>query len=291
MRLLLSIFLFFALFSAQAQISFDKSKEVNYFLGDTFARSTEYLRIFPEGKDISKAVKLGQRKKNFPTEREADEIINRIESQPSNHTYGEADYADLARVLAKSVYEHNDYLGLKFHRKSFEKGFEAGKNDNSQFSVKERRKIGSVLAEKVLMAETERARRIAQRNLITGKDFFEKNKSKPGVKALESGLQYKVLTEGEGNSPAKNSKVLAHYEGRMLDGTVFDSSYERDAPITFWIRDVIPGWQEIMPLMKPGSKYEVYIPSKLAYGQEGVPGVIPSNASLVFIIELIEVKR
>lgn len=277
--------------SLHAQISFDKSKEVNYFLGDTFARSTEFLRIFPTGKAIAKAVKKGKRKGQFPSEQESDDMIERIEGKADGYPYSEAEYTDLAKVLGKSVYEHNDYLGLKFHGKSFIEGFEDGKNKNSRFSVAERKKIGSALAEKVFMAETERARRKAQHNLIIGKDFFEKNKNKAGVKTLESGVQYEILTEGEGKSPAKNSKVTVHYGGSLLDGTVFDSSYKRGKPISFWVRDMIKGWQEVLPLMETGSKWRIYIPSKMGYGKEGVPGVIPSNASLVFVIELIEVNK
>lgn len=291
MKYLISFFFILALVPAQAQVSFDKSKEVNYFLGDTFARSSDYLRIFPSGKAIAKAVKRGKRKGTFPSEQEADEIVNRIEEQKENYVYTPADYADLAKVLGKSIYEHNDYLGLRFHARSFIKGFEAGKNDESRFTAAERRKIGSTLAEKVLMAETDRARRTAQQNLIRGKDFFEKNRNKAGVKTLESGVQYEILAAGEGKPPAKNSRVTVHYGGSLLDGTIFDSSYKRGEPITFFIRDMIKGWQEVLPLMNPGSKWRVYIPSNLGYGRDGVPGVIPPNASLVFEIELIEVNK
>ncbi len=291
MRLSLLLSCFFLLFSAQAQISFDKSKEVNYFLGDTFARSTDYLRIFPTGKTIAKAVKQGKRRKNFPTQEEADQIIDRIENEEEGHSYGAQDYVDLARVLGKSVYEHNDYLGLKFHAKSFVEGFEAGKNKDSRFTAAERSKIGSQLAEKVLLAETERARRIAQRNLIRGEDFLTKNKNKAGVHTLESGVQYEILEQGEGPKPSKTSKINVHYEGSLLDGTVFDSSYKRKESITFSLRDMIQGWKEVVPLMPTGSKWKIYIPSKLAYGKEGYPGLIPPNATLVFVIELIEVVK
>ena len=290
MKKLLFFLATLAFLPLQAQISFDKSKEVNYFLGDTFARSTDYLRIFPSAKSIAKAVKKGRKSGFLPTEIEADEIVNRIESEPEGHTFSAADYADLARVLGKSVYEHNDYLGLRFHARSFIKGFEAGKNNDSQFTAAERRKIGAELAERVFMAETARARRIAQQNLIRGEEFLEKNKNKAGITTLPSGVQYEVLEEGDGRKPYKNGRVTVHYEGSLLDGTVFDSSYKRGESITFWLRDMIKGWQEVLPLMPVGSKWRLYVPAKQAYGREGYPGLIPPNATLVFVIELIDVK-
>ena len=122
-----------------------------------------------------------------------------------------------------------------------------------------------------------------------GEEFLAANAKKEGVKVLGSGLQYKVLVEGSGRRPGATSRVRCHYEGRFTDGTVFDSSYKRGEPAVFGLNQVIRGWTEGLPLMKEGSKYELYIPYQLGYGEEGAHGAIPPCAALVFTVELLEV--
>ena len=120
---------------------------------------------------------------------------------------------------------------------------------------------------------------------------MKENAKKEGVKTTASGLQYKVLKEGEGKSPKATDRVEVHYRGTLLDGTEFDSSYKRGETITFPLNGVIPGWTEGVQLMKEGAKYQFTIPSKLAYGERGTPGgPIPANATLIFDVELIKVK-
>ena len=119
--------------------------------------------------------------------------------------------------------------------------------------------------------------------------FLAQNKQKPGVKTLPSGLQYKVLKEGSGVSPTLYDSVTVQYRGTLLDGTEFDSSYKRNKPATFQVSAVIPGWSEALQLMTPGAKWQFFIPSKLAYGQAGVEGTIPPNATLIFEVELISI--
>jgi FKBP-type peptidyl-prolyl cis-trans isomerase len=123
-----------------------------------------------------------------------------------------------------------------------------------------------------------------------GEDFLAANKSKEGVKTTKSGLQYKVLTEGKGDSPKATDSVTVHYRGTLVDGTEFDSSYKRGEPTTFPVNGVIPGWTEALQLMKPGAKYQLFIPSELAYGDRGTPdGSIPGNSTLIFEVELLKV--
>ncbi len=131
---------------------------------------------------------------------------------------------------------------------------------------------------------------VGDENKAAGIAFLEKNKTQEGVIVLPSGLQYKVLTKGAGASPTLSNSVVAHYEGRLIDGTVFDSSFKRGSPATFPVTGVIKGWTEILQKMKTGSKWQVYIPAELAYGGRGSGQLIGPNATLVFDIELIEIK-
>jgi FKBP-type peptidyl-prolyl cis-trans isomerase FklB len=126
-------------------------------------------------------------------------------------------------------------------------------------------------------------------NLAAGKAFLEANKDKPGVVTLPSGLQYKVLEEGQGNSPAATDLATVHYRGTLIDGTEFDSSYGRGTPAEFRVNQVIAGWSEALQLMKPGSKWQLFIPSDLAYGVNGQRNIGP-NSTLLFDVELISFK-
>jgi FKBP-type peptidyl-prolyl cis-trans isomerase FkpA/FKBP-type peptidyl-prolyl cis-trans isomerase FklB len=123
----------------------------------------------------------------------------------------------------------------------------------------------------------------------TDKQFLADNAKKDGVKTTKSGLQYRVIREGTGRHPGANDEVEVHYKGSLINGKVFDSSYDRNESISFFLNQVISGWQEGVQLMKEGAKYEFYIPSELGYGQRGAPGVIPPNATLIFEVELIKV--
>lgn len=130
-------------------------------------------------------------------------------------------------------------------------------------------------------------------NLEKGQKFLEKNRSEAGVVQTPSGLQYIVLKEGEGESPTLADQVLAHYTGKLLNGEVFDSSFERNEPVTFYVRSVIPGWTEALQLMKPGAEYKLFIPANLAYGEGGGPrgsGIGP-NEVLIFDVKLIDLVK
>jgi len=140
-------------------------------------------------------------------------------------------------------------------------------------------------------AEIQAARaKAAPANLAAGKKFLAENAKKDGVKTLDSGLQYKVMIEGDGDIPKADSTVVAHYEGRLINGNVFDSSIQRGSPATFPVKGVIPGWQEILKKMPTGSKWQVYIPSQLAYGEKGAGASIGPNETLIFDIELISIN-
>jgi FKBP-type peptidyl-prolyl cis-trans isomerase len=137
-----------------------------------------------------------------------------------------------------------------------------------------------------MMARQEAA---GKENKEKGAKFLEENKKKPNVKVTASGLQYEIVSEGKGNAPKASDTVKVHYTGTLIDGTKFDSSHDRNEPAVFPVGGVIRGWTEALQLMKPGAKYKLAIPSELAYGEQGRPG-IPPNSVLQFEVELIEVQ-
>ncbi len=130
---------------------------------------------------------------------------------------------------------------------------------------------------------------MAETPLEAGEKFLAENAKKEGVKTTASGLQYKVIKEGEGKTPTATSTVLVHYRGTLIDGTEFDSSIKRGQPLEFPLNRVIPGWTEGVALMKEGAKYQLFIPSKLAYGPSG-GGPIGPDAALIFEVELLKVR-
>ena len=131
---------------------------------------------------------------------------------------------------------------------------------------------------------------IGTRNKKAGEDFLAANEKKEGVVALESGLQYKILVKGTGRKPKKSDTVVTHYVGTLIDGKVFDSSRKRGRPATFPVSGVIPGWVEALQLMPVGSKWMLYVPPSLAYGVRGTGRDIGPNSTLIFEVELIEIK-
>lgn len=135
----------------------------------------------------------------------------------------------------------------------------------------------------------EMAQKAAEAALQQGQVFLEENKKRAGVVTLDSGLQYEILKEGNGKKPTAKDQVKCHYEGTFIDGTLFDSSIKRGQPATFGVGQVIAGWTEALQLMSEGSKWRLYIPYNLAYGEQGAGDSIPPYSALVFEVELIEV--
>ncbi|MDH8702428.1 FKBP-type peptidyl-prolyl cis-trans isomerase FklB [Dysgonomonadaceae bacterium PH5-43] len=126
-------------------------------------------------------------------------------------------------------------------------------------------------------------------NKKAGEEFLKINKERPGVKTTDSGIQYEVLQEGTGAKPKATDSVKVHYEGKLIDGQIFDSSIKRGEPASFGLNQVIPGWTEALQLMPVGSKYRIYIPSHLAYGERGAGEMIEPNSTLVFDVELLDI--
>lgn len=139
--------------------------------------------------------------------------------------------------------------------------------------------------------QQESAKAMAEVNAKAGKEFLAENGKRAEVKTTPSGLQYEVIKEGDGAQPKASDKVVVHYTGKLIDGTVFDSSEERGMPATFGVTQVIPGWVEALQLMKVGSTWRLFIPSALAYGPQGAGGVIGPNQTLIFDVSLLDIVK
>jgi FKBP-type peptidyl-prolyl cis-trans isomerase FkpA len=151
--------------------------------------------------------------------------------------------------------------------------------------------VQKTFAERLQAKRASEMQETATKNKTEGEAFLAKNKSAAGVKTTASGLQYSVVKEGSGPKPALTDTVKVHYTGTLLDGTKFDSSVDRGEPAQFALNAVIPGWTEALQLMPVGSKYTLWIPSALAYGDRGTPGPIGPNATLKFDVELLEIVK
>jgi FKBP-type peptidyl-prolyl cis-trans isomerase len=151
--------------------------------------------------------------------------------------------------------------------------------------------IKKEFGEKVQEDRARKRKELAEKNLKEGEAFLAENKKKKGVITTVSGLQYMVLQEGDGPKPKATDRVKVHYSGKLIDGTEFDSSYERGKPTTLSLKSVVPGWTEALQLMKVGSKYRVFIPSKLAYGNRGRRQKIGPNSVLIFELELLDIEK
>jgi FKBP-type peptidyl-prolyl cis-trans isomerase FklB len=171
---------------------------------------------------------------------------------------------------------------------AFLKGMQDVSNDKVTMSEEQLEATFKTFQQVIQQAAQKEASMEGENNLKAGTEFLAANAKKEGVKTTESGLQYKVLKSGNGKTPGPTSQVTTHYEGKLIDGTIFDSSVKRKTPATFGVNQVIKGWTEALQLMKEGDEWELYIPSTLAYGPRG-PASIGPNSTLIFYIQLIKI--
>ena len=160
--------------------------------------------------------------------------------------------------------------------------------NNSELKM-DKEEMQQILADYQKKEQEQRAVQ-ATSNKAIGEKYLEENAKKEGVVTLDSGLQYKIVTAGQGEKPSATSQVVVHYRGTLIDGTEFDSSYSRGEPAALGVNQVIKGWQEALQLMPIGSKWQIVVPSNLAYGERGAGGSIKPNSTLLFDIELLEIK-
>lgn len=172
----------------------------------------------------------------------------------------------------------------------FMKGFKDALSGNkSVLSDDEIQAVKTAFKEERMKKHEEEVKKVAEQNKKDGEAFLAENKKKEGVITLPSGLQYKVIKEGDGQTPEKTDTVTVNYRGTLIDGTEFDSSYKRNEPSTFPVKGIIPGWQEALQLMKTGSKWQLFVPAGLAYGEQGAGNAIGPNTTLIFEIELLSI--
>ncbi len=176
-------------------------------------------------------------------------------------------------------------LGTEFNADAFMSGLKDGMANKPQMTEQEIRETLMAFNKDMQAKQGE----VAQKNSAEAQKFMNDNKGKDGVKTTASGLQYKVMKEGNGAQPKASDTVTVNYRGTLTDGTEFDSSYKRGQPFTTNVSGVIKGWTEALQLMKVGSKYQLFIPPDLAYGPQG-QGTIPPNAVLIFEVELLDTK-
>ena len=189
----------------------------------------------------------------------------------------------LSYAIGMSMASNLMQSGLKnIDRESFAKAVADAFDNNPEMSPQEVNQLIQAYFSKV-------QEEMFEKNLKEGRDFLEKNGKRPEVVSLPSGLQYEVIKQGTGAKPKATDKVKVHYHGTLLNGTVFDSSVERNQPATFGVNQVIRGWVEGLQLMCVGSKWKLYIPSDLAYGAQGAGGSIGPNSTLIFEVELLDI--
>ncbi len=211
-----------------------------------------------------------------------------LETEIQKQAYGLG--ASIGSYTQRNLEEH-DTLGLTLDKELIVRGFVDSINDKAVIEKEEIQTLLMNLEQTMKTKQQERAVQKAEESLALGQKFLEENAKKEGVKITESGIQYSVLTEGEGEKPAATDRVTVHYKGTFLNGDTFDSSYDRGEPAVFPLNRVIQGWTEGVQLMSVGSKFKFTIPSDLAYGPNGNPPRIPGNSVLEFEIELLEIQK
>lgn len=208
----------------------------------------------------------------------------------------ETDKIDLSTKKQKVSYAIGNNIGKNFISQDldlsmdeFMKGVKDGIKGTSQLTEDEIAKVISDLQQELVAKQKEKLAKAGENNKTEGEEFLSGNKNKEGVITTSSGLQYKVIKKGDGNTPTRDDEVTVHYRGYYIDGKEFDSSYKRNQPATFPVTGVIPGWTEALLLMQEGDKLELYIPYNLAYGEQGKPPTIEPYKTLLFEVELIKI--
>jgi FKBP-type peptidyl-prolyl cis-trans isomerase FklB len=203
----------------------------------------------------------------------------------------------LKDVKDKQSYSIGHDIGTTFKKQNIDLNLDAlmlGLKDavagKEAMTKEERDKTLEAFSKEMMEKQVAANKEAAAKNLADGEKFLAENKKKDGVKTTASGLQYKVLKEGSGASPKESDSVVTNYKGTLIDGTEFDSSAKHGGPATFPVNSVIKGWVEALQLMKPGGKFQIFVPANLAYGEQARSAEIGPNSTLIFELELVSIK-
>jgi FKBP-type peptidyl-prolyl cis-trans isomerase FkpA len=256
--------------------------------------------ILPAGLLIATAVVVGAQtgKPAAPAQKPAAAPAQKPATQPAPAPSGQAQAGKPESLPDRASYIIGFNIGRTFKTNDIQanpdlvlKGLRDGlAGETGLLTPEEMQSTMQALQQQVQTAQAAKQKALGDKNKTEGAAFLEKNKARAGVKTTASGLQYEVLKEGTGPTPKATDTVTVNYKGTLMDGTTFDSSYDRGQPATFVLNQVIPGWTEGVQLMKPGAKYKFYIPSSLAYGEQAPPQIGP-NAPLVFEVELLSIGQ
>lgn len=203
--------------------------------------------------------------------------------------YDKASYA-IGMDMANSARRIATETGIALNFDLIVKGLGDTLNDKSALNEEQVAEALTTLQKELQEKQTSELKALAEKNSAASDKFLEENKKKEGVKTTESGLQYKVITEGKGAKPTKEDTVSVKYKGTLIDGTEFDNSERHGGPVSFGVGEIIPGWTEALQMMPVGSKWQLVIPSSLAYGEMAPPQIGP-NQALIFEVELVEIKK
>ena len=206
------------------------------------------------------------------------------QSDSTSYAYGTLIADNLNQIKTDVGEEHAIDLDL------FSNGLREAMAGEARMTKDEADAVMRAFGQMAQAASQQKQQQEASKNIAIGEAYLAENKTKEGVQVTPTGLQYKVIQEGTGKQPTTEDEVTVHYTGTLIDGSVFDSSVQKGQPISFQVTGVIAGWTEGLQLMKEGAKYEFYIPSNLAYGPQGRPG-IPGNSTLIFEVELIKIGK
>ena len=195
-------------------------------------------------------------------------------------------------ALGSDIGQNFKKLGIAIDSASMTRGIEDTMSGAKQLmTAEEMQKTLNDLRQNIVKGQETAKQKIAESNRKIEEEFLAANAKKEGVKSTASGLQYKIVTNGKGPKPKATDTVKVHYRGTLVNGTEFDSSYKRGQPVTFPVTGVIKGWTEALQLMNTGSKWELYIPSSLGYGDQGAANVIPPGSTLIFEVELLGIEK
>jgi len=223
----------------------------------------------------------GNQQQNADAQKEASQPASALATPTDKRSYG------LGMDLGKQLHAQ----GIAINADVFAKGFKDALSGGKTLLTDEEAHTAVMELQAEMRRKMMETRRVAgDENKKAGEAFLAENKTKPGVVTLPGGLQYKILKAGEGKKPTLSDTVVCNYRGTLINGTEFDSSYKRNQPATFPVKGVIKGWTEALQLMPVGSKWQLFIPSDLAYGASGAGNLIGPNATLIFEVELLSIQ-